>query len=53
MAKKIDYKNSAVASYLFIGWIFLIIGLDNNFAIFLIGALFVFLGIEEYNKNKT
>lgn len=42
-----------VASYLFVGWIFLIIGLDNNFAFILMGVLFIFLGIGENNKSKT
>lgn len=53
VAKKINYKNPTVAGHLFIGVIFLIIGLDNNFASLLIGSLFVFLGIKENNKNGT
>ncbi|MFJ7952387.1 hypothetical protein ACIQZG_12760 [Lysinibacillus sp. NPDC096418] len=52
MAKKIDYKNSAVASYLLIGIVFLIIGLDKNFAFLLIGMSFVVLGIKENNKYE-
>lgn len=53
MAKKFNDKNAAVASYLFVGWIFLIIGLEKNFAFMLIGMLFVFLGMKENNKNKA
>jgi hypothetical protein len=48
--KTINYKNPAVASYLFFGAIFFILGFTKGLPFLLIGALSIYCGIKENNK---
>ncbi|WP_167397300.1 hypothetical protein [Lysinibacillus mangiferihumi] len=48
--KTINYKNPIVASYLFIGGIFIVLGFSQGLIFFLIGALSVVAGIKENKK---
>ena len=47
---KIDYKNPVVASYLFVGVIFFILGFSNGFLFFLLGVISIVTGIKKNNK---
>ena len=48
--KTVNYKNPIVVSYLFIVGIFFITGFYNGFFFFLLGLVFIVLGLQENNK---
>jgi len=46
MLKKIDYHNPVVSSYLFLGVVFILIGISKGLAFLLIGICSIAVGIQ-------
>ena len=48
--KTIHYKHPLVAGYLLLGVTFVLVGFSHGLPFFLLGAIFIYLGIKENNK---